>query len=65
MAKKISTMENDWIAEEDATTLARYQEIISDKKRLSNAMSKAKEKIKDWQSRANALNKSLTGLKNK
>ena len=64
MAKKVN-FENDWRAEEDANTLARYQEIISDKKRLNSAMSKAKEKIKDWQTRATAMNKSLTGLKKK
>jgi hypothetical protein len=47
---------NNWQAENDAYTLAQYQEIISDKKRL-NAATKAAQK------QANDLTKRLDSLK--
>lgn len=63
--KKMSEDELRWQAEEDARTLERYQEIINDKERLGRAMKKAKEQVDNLQERAEALNKSITGLKKK
>ncbi len=63
--KKMSEDELRWRAEEDARTLERYQEIIKDKARLDAAMKQAEKTIDNLQQRANALSKSLTGLKNK
>lgn len=55
MAKKVSNMERQWQAEEDARTMARYQEIMSDNKRKSAAMSQARKEAKDLEKRANAM----------
>jgi hypothetical protein len=44
-----------WQAEEDARTLARYQEIMNDSKRKSAAMSQAKKEAADLQRRADAM----------
>ena len=63
--KKMSEDELRWRAEEDARTLERYQEIIKDKARLDAAMKHAEKTIDNLQQRANALSKSLTGLKGK
>ena len=63
--KELSKDELRWRAEEDARTLERYQEIMSDKKRLDMALAKAKETVTNLEQRAKALNKSLTGIKKK
>lgn len=44
-----------WQAEEDASTMARYQEIIGDKNRMSRAIKVAKERANDLTKRANAM----------
>lgn len=63
--KKLSEDELRWRAEEDARTLERYQEIVKDKKRLDAALKKAKEQIDNLKGRAEALGKSISGLKNR
>lgn len=55
MAKKYSNMEKQWQVEEDARTLARYQEIMSDNKRKNAAIKQASREAKDLEKRANAL----------
>ena len=55
MAKKIDSMEKQWQAEEDARTLARYQEIMNDNKRKSAAIKQAKQQASDLEKRANAM----------
>lgn len=62
--KKMTEDELRWRAEEDARTLERYQEIINDKPRLERAMKQAQKTIDNLQQRANAMSKSLTGIKN-
>ena len=62
--KKMTEEELRWRAEEDARTLERYQEIINDKPRLERAMKQAQKTIDNLQQRANAMSKSLTGIKN-
>lgn len=63
--KKMSEDELRWRAEDDARTLERYQEIMNDKPRLDRAMKQAQKTIDNLQERANAMSKSLTGLKKK
>ena len=64
-SKKLSEDELRWRVEEDARTLERYQEIMNDKPRLEVAMKQAKKTVDNLQERADALSKSLTGLKTK
>lgn len=63
--KNMTKDELRWRAEEDARTLERYQEIMNDKPRLERAMKQAQKTIDNLQQRADAMSKSLTGLKNK
>lgn len=55
--KAISSDEQRWRAEEDARTLARYNEIVSDKKRLGSAVKVAKSQYEDLNKRATAMKK--------
>lgn len=55
MAKKLSTMEKKWQIEEDARTMARYQEIVSDSKRKAAAIRQAKSEAAALEKRANAM----------
>lgn len=45
-----------WQAQDDAYTMAKYQEILSDKARLSRAVKAAKQQAADLNKRANAMN---------
>lgn len=45
-----------WQAEDDARTMARYQEILADKARMNRAIKEAKKQADDLQKRANAMN---------
>lgn len=47
--------EQRWQAESDASTMATYQEIISDKARMSRAIKVAKSKAQDLTKRATAM----------
>lgn len=44
-----------WQAEEDASTMARYQEILGDRARMNRAIKVAKQQADDLTKRANAL----------
>jgi len=44
-----------WQAQDDAMTMARYQEILSDKARLNRAVKVAKQQAADLSKRASAL----------
>jgi hypothetical protein len=55
MAKNLSSMEKKWQAEEDARTMARYQEIMSDSKRKSAAIKQARTEASALEKRANAM----------
>lgn len=44
-----------WQAEDDATTMANYQEIINDKARMGRAIKVANDRAKDLQKRASAM----------
>lgn len=54
-----------WQAESDAETMARYQEIISDKNRLNRATKAAKQKVQDLTKRANMMSKAASNRKKK
>ena len=57
------TQEQKWQAEDDARTMANYQEILNDKGRLGRAIKVAKSQANDLTKRANAL-KSVAAFKN-
>lgn len=58
MAKKIND-EQKWQAEEDARTMARYQEIIKDTKRKNRAIAQAKMVANDLEKRASLMRKAI------
>ena len=55
MADKLTKQDLKWQAESDASTMATYQEIISDKARMSRAIKIAEQRAKDLSKRANAM----------
>lgn len=55
-ANKIKT-EKDWMAEDDARTMAQYEEIMGDSQRKARAIKAAKSMASDLNQRANAMNK--------
>lgn len=56
MAKKnISNIEKQWQVEEDARTLARYQEIMSSSSRRNAAIKQANKEAKELETRAKAM----------
>lgn len=59
MKRNYMTREDKWQAEEDARVMASYQEIISDKQRLSRAVKAASKQANELQKRANALKKAV------
>lgn len=50
------TEQQKWQAQDDAMTMARYQEILSDKARLNRAVKVARQQAADLNKRAAALN---------
>lgn len=54
MAKLTADMKR-WQAEEDARTMARYQEIMADSKRKTAAIAQAKQEASNLQKRADAM----------
>ena len=61
---KISSNEKKWQAEEDAYTMARYEEIMADSDRRNAAIKAAREKADNLNKRAGAMNK-VAGNKSK
>lgn len=57
------TQEQKWQAEDDARTMANYQEILNDKGRLGRAIKVAKQQATDLNKRANAM-QSVAAFKN-
>ena len=62
MATKMSKQDLQWQAESDASTMARYQEIMSDKARMNRAIKEANKQAADLNKRANAM-KSAANIK--
>lgn len=52
-----------WQAEDDARTIESYNEIVNDKPRLERAVKAAKKQVENLNERAEALNRSITGIK--
>lgn len=61
MAKKLGIFEKNWQAQEDARTLARYQEIMNDNKRKSAAIKQAKSEAADLEKKAKAMKMAYGG----
>ena len=55
MITKMNAQEKKWQAESDAETMARYQEIISDKSRREAAIKAAKTRAAELTKRAQAM----------
>lgn len=55
MDSKVSKQDLQWQAESDASTMARYQEIMSDKARMNRAIREAQKQAKELNRRANAM----------
>lgn len=51
----VSKTEKQWQAEDDARTMANYQEILSDKSRMQRAIKVAKQQAADLNKRANTM----------
>lgn len=47
----------NWQAQDDARTMARYEEIMADTARKNRAIREAKKQAKDLNQRANVMNK--------
>ena len=62
MATKMSKQDLQWQAQNDAHTMARYQEIMSDKSRMNRAIKEANRQANDMTKRANAM-KSAANIK--
>jgi hypothetical protein len=62
MATKMSKQDLQWQAESDASTMARYQEIMSDKARMNRAIAEAKKQAADLNKRATVM-KSAASIK--
>lgn len=55
MATKMTKQDLQWQAENDASTMARYQEIMKDKSRMNRAIKEANRQAKDLTQRASAM----------
>lgn len=62
MNTKMSKQDLQWQAESDASTMARYQEIMSDKARMNRAIKEANKQAQDLTKRATAM-RSATNVK--
>lgn len=57
MARKMTAEEKRWQTEDDARTLARYQELLSDKTRLNAAKKEAKNQAEQLTKQVSLLNR--------
>lgn len=55
MATKMTKQDQQWQAESDARTMAQYQEILSDKARMSRAIKEANKQANELSKRASAM----------
>lgn len=56
-SKEERTQRLKWQAEDDAMTMARYQEIMNDKARMNRAVKVAQNQANELQKRANNMKK--------
>ena len=57
------SMEAKWQAEDDARVMASYQEIVSDKARMSRAVKEAKRQAEKLTKRASMMDRAASGCK--
>lgn len=57
LSREEKKRELQWQAEDDARTMARYQEIMADKARTNRAVKEAQRQAKDLEKRANTMKK--------
>lgn len=62
---KMSLNEKRWQAEEDARTMARYQEIMNDSRRKNAAIKQAKLEATNLQKRADSMRMAYGGKSKK
>lgn len=62
---KMSAQERKWQAEDDARTLARYQEIMNDSGRKSRAMKEATRQANDLEKRLKTMRAAGSKIKRK
>ena len=55
MTPKMTKQDLQWQAESDASIMARYQEILSDKARMNRAIKEANRQAQDLNKRAAAM----------
>ena len=55
MTPKMTKQDLQWQAESDASTMARYQEILSDKARMNRAIKEANRQAQDLNKRVAAM----------
>lgn len=63
MSAKMNADQLRWQAEDDARTMARYQEILADKTRMSRATKEAKRQAADLNKRAAIMSKAASSKK--
>ena len=51
----MSKSNDDWMAEEDASILSRYQDIVGNPSRMNRAIKAAEKRAKAYQEQANSL----------
>lgn len=61
----LKKMDQQWQAEDDARTMARYQEILADKARMNRAIKAAKKEADNLEKRASAMKQAAGGIKKK
>ena len=62
---KLSAQELRWQAESDAGTMARYEEIMSDKTRMARAMKEARRQAEELNKRAASMQRAASTRKGK
>ena len=70
MVSKLSSMtdkkrEQQWQAEDDARTMAQYQEILQDKARMGRAIKEANKQAQELNKRATAMRNAASARVNK
>lgn len=57
---KMSKQDLQWQAESDASTMARYQEIMQDKQRMNRAIKEASKQAQNLSKRATVMEKAAS-----
>lgn len=63
MSKQQKLQEQKWQAQDDARTMAAYQELMQDKARMNRAIKEAKNQAKELEKRTNIMKKAANQKK--